>query len=121
MTTYFVTIDSVRRHHPEVGGTLKDARLRTHMHNTTTTTCPRSNHNRSAHTINNNQVFQSKLGQFAASAGAATFGFWVVWPLEVLKARYLQMCCYFCLSVGIMSDGSWVEATYIIRTQPPDP
>lgn len=47
MTTYFVTVDSIRRHHPD--------------------------------------VFQSKLGQFLASAGAATFGFWVVWPLEVLK------------------------------------
>lgn len=33
------------------------------------------------------QVFQTKLGQFVASAGAATFGFWVVWPLEVLKVR----------------------------------
>ena len=30
-------------------------------------------------------MFQTKIGQFLASAGAATFGFWVVWPLEVLK------------------------------------
>ncbi|TFJ86963.1 hypothetical protein NSK_002050 [Nannochloropsis salina CCMP1776] len=47
MTTYFVTVDAIRRHHPS--------------------------------------VFQTKIGQFLASAGAATFGFWVVWPLEVLK------------------------------------
>jgi hypothetical protein len=36
---------------------------------------------------NHPEVFQTKFGQFVASAGAATFGFWVVWPLEVLKVR----------------------------------
>jgi hypothetical protein len=32
-------------------------------------------------------TFDSRLGQFCASAGAATFGFLLVWPLEVLKVR----------------------------------
>jgi len=47
MVTYFVAIDSVRRHHPE--------------------------------------IFSTASGQFVASAGAATLGFWLVWPAEVLK------------------------------------
>lgn len=31
------------------------------------------------------EIFKTQFGQFVASAGAATFGFWVVWPFEVLK------------------------------------
>mgnify|MGYP000122277999 CR=1 FL=1 len=34
---------------------------------------------------NHPSVFSQPLGQFLASAGAATFGFWLVWPFEVLK------------------------------------
>jgi len=47
MCTYFVLIDSIRRHAP---GT-----------------------------------FSHPLGQFLASSLSATFGFWLVWPAEVLK------------------------------------
>lgn len=47
MTTYFILIDSTRRHAPS--------------------------------------LFSNPLGQFAVSAGAATLGFWIVWPAEVLK------------------------------------
>lgn len=31
------------------------------------------------------RTFDTMLGQFCVSAGAATSGFWVVWPFEVLK------------------------------------
>jgi hypothetical protein len=76
MTTYFCTIDSIRRHHPEVSDTTP--RTPTPIHPSLLT--------HPLYVYIRKQVFQSKLGQFAASAGAATFGFWVVWPLEVLKA-----------------------------------
>lgn len=41
-------------------------------------------------------MFQSKLGQFVVSAGAATFGFWVVWPLEVLKVTCTYTVSHMC-------------------------
>ena len=31
------------------------------------------------------RLFESKFGQFLASGGAATFGFFIIWPLEILK------------------------------------
>ena len=33
----------------------------------------------------NTNLFSSQLGQFVVSGGGATFGFFLVWPLEVLK------------------------------------
>jgi hypothetical protein len=30
-------------------------------------------------------AFDSKMGQFLASGSAAMIGFWVIWPLEVIK------------------------------------
>ena len=33
----------------------------------------------------NTNLLQSKLGQFVVSGGAAFFGFFLIWPLEVLK------------------------------------
>jgi len=33
----------------------------------------------------NTSLFDSLTGQFVASAGAATLGYWIVWPFEVLK------------------------------------
>lgn len=36
----------------------------------------------------NTMLFTSISGQFIASAGAATLGYWIVWPLEVLKNQH---------------------------------
>lgn len=47
MATYFMLIDSIRRHFPS--------------------------------------TFSTPIGQFLASSFSATAGFWIVWPLEVLK------------------------------------
>jgi hypothetical protein len=47
MTTYFILIDSIRRHSPS--------------------------------------AFSNPFGQFLASSCSATFGFWLMWPFEVLK------------------------------------
>lgn len=33
----------------------------------------------------NTTAFDTKIGQFLASGSAAMIGFWLIWPLEVLK------------------------------------
>jgi solute carrier family 25 (mitochondrial carnitine/acylcarnitine transporter), member 20/29 len=37
-------------------------------------------------------VFSNPLGQFLASSMSATLGFWLVWPLEVLKNQVKYLC-----------------------------
>lgn len=99
MTTYFVTIDSIRRHHPEIFKT-KLGRCVCVCFSVClsflafffSTRCF-SFHIPKRHTYSHSQNLltlshiHTHTGQFVASAGAATFGFWVVWPLEVLKVR----------------------------------